>query len=423
MRRSLWFLFLCFMVTSAALADIAADEAAQKKEIDSVVTPVAGETKELFEKAKKYFADKDYKDCKDILAPLVAEHPMDSIIPQARLMLAKVQEDFEVSVAQLQEVAAEYEDQPEGMEAQKELADRYYLADKYEDAASAYKEFLDHYEKSPMAVEVHYWLGSSYLAAEQTELAIKEFEKVMDQGKQTNWAPKALLGMGNAYFKTQKFSDAENRYLRILDQYATYDELNLVYLKLGETYEMEKKWKQAFAAYQTLVSNYPKAIEVGEAQTRMAELLKTHPALQASVTIVPTPTVTVAVTATPALVPPFATVGVTPTVVETEEATPIEEAATPEEAEQEATVDQPVLKSTPYHVQIGVYSKKANLLLTEKGLRKAGYKYYVVTVNAADGTYVLYKLRTGHFATRTAAQKLANKLSKRIKEKAIVVED
>lgn len=425
MRRSLLFLFLCLMLASTVLADIAADEAVQKKEAQSVITPVVGETKELFDKAKKYFDDRDYKDCKDILLSLVAEHPMDNIIPQARLMLAKVQEDFDVSVAQLQEVAEEYDDLPEGMEAQKELADRYYLADKYEDAVSAYKEFLDRYQKSPMTVEVHYWLGSSYLAAEQPELAVKEYEKVLDKGKETTWAPKALLGMGNAYFKTQRFSDAESRYLRILDQYATYDEMNLVYLKLGETYEMEKKWKQAFAAYETLVSRYPKAIEVGEAQTRMTELAKIHPELQASITALPTPAATEAVMVIPTMMePPFATAEATPTGTLTEQPPPEEEAETAsEEPEQDATVDQPVLKSTPYHAQIGVYSKRANLVLTEKGLRKAGYKYYVITVKAADGSYVLYKLRTGHFTTRAAAQRLAHKLSKRIKEKVIVVQD
>jgi TolA-binding protein len=424
-------LFLSALLITLTTTVIFADPAPTPDPLDAVITPVTGETKELFEKAKKYFADKDYKDCKDVLGPLVAEHPMDSFIPQAKLMLAKVQDDFEISIAQLREVAEQYDDKPEGMQAQKELADRFYLADKYEDAADAYHEFLDKYEKDPMAVEVHYWLGSSYLAGDQTEKAIKEYEKVLDKGKQTNWAPKALLGMGNACFRAQKFSDAENRYLRILDQYALYDELNLVYLKLGETYEMEKKWKQAFAAYQTLVARFPKAIEVSEAQTRISELSKIHPELLASYTALPTPImVSVTPTATEIQTPTatisaesIAPVMATPTAIATAEPTRVVEAATPEEVEQEETVDQPVLKSTPFHVQVGVYSKQANLLLTEKGLRKAGYKYYVITAKAADGTYVLYKLRTGHFATRTAAQKLANRLAKRIKEKAIVVED
>jgi len=401
-----------------------ADPTPTPSELDKVITPVTGATKDLYEKAKKYFDEKNYKDCRDILTPLVAEHPMDSFIPQARLMLAKVQEDFEVSVAQLREVAEEYDDKPEGMQAQKELGDRFYLADKYDDAIDAYEEYLRNYEKSPYSVEVHYWLASSYSAAGRTQEAIKEYQKVLDNGKETAWAPKALLGMGNAYFSTQKFSDAEERYLRILDQYALYDELNLVYLKLGETYEMEKKWKQAFAAYQTLISRYPKSMEVSEAQPRIAELMKLHPELASSQTPVPSPTVLPTLTEIPTATvgkPPMAPTA-TVTIVPTATATAVVEAATPEQ-DQDVTVDQPVLKSTPFHVQVGVYSKKSNLELTEQGLRKAGYKYYVVTVQSVDSAFVLYKLRTGHFATRSAAQKLATKLSKRIKEKAIVVQD
>jgi TolA-binding protein len=389
-------------------------------ELSSVVTPVTAETKALFEKAKTLFDEKNYKDCKDILSSLVAEHPMDDFIPQARLILAKVQEDFDVSVAQLREVAEEYDDKPEGMEAQKELGDRFFLADKYEDAVDSYKEYLDHYEKSPMSVEVHYWLASSYAAAGKNEEAVKEFKQVMDKGRDTTWAPKALLGMGNTYFKMEKYSDAESRYLEILDKYALYDELNLVYLKLGETYELEKKWKQATAAYQTLINRYPKAIEVTEAQTRLNEIGKTHPELKLAVTVVPTPTAEAAATATAVSTPPFSFEKVTPTAVATIEE---EAAATPEEAEQEETVDQPVLKPTPFHVQLGVYTQKSNVTKIEKAIRKAGYKYYVVTVKRDESAFTIYKVRVGHFATRSAAQKVAVILSKRTKEKAIVVEE
>ncbi len=406
--------FVLLMLALFLSASVWADE------LSSVVTPVSGETKALFEKAKTYFNDKNYKDCKDILTPLVAQHPLDDFIPQAKLLLAKVQEDFEVSVAQLREVAEQYDDKPEGMQAQKELGDRFYLADKYEDAVDSYKEYLQKYEKSDMSVEVHYWLASSYSAAGQGKEAVEEYKKVLDKGRLTSWAPKALLGMGNDYFKMEKYSDAESQYLRILDKYALYDELNLVYLKLGETFELEKKWKQAYAAYQTLVSRFPKSIEVTEAQTRMAELEKVHAEVkplitagpQVSPTVTSTPAPTPLTTITPIVTPEVVTS--TPTVV-------AEVEPTPGEAEQEETVDQPVLKPTPFHVQVGVYTLKANVLKAEKAIRKAGYKSYVLTLQRDAST--VYKVRVGHFASRKAAQKVASILAKKTKEKAIVIEE
>jgi TolA-binding protein len=410
MKRFFFLMVATFLLAPAVWSD----------ELSSVITPVSGETKALFEKAKTYFNDKNYKDCKDILTPLVAEHPLDDFIPQAKLLLAKVQDDFEVSIAQLREVAEQYDDKPEGMQAQKELGDRFYLADKYEDAADAYKEYLEKYEKSDMAVEVHYWLASSYSAAGQGKEAVEEYKKVLDKGSLTSWAPKALLGMGNAYFKMEKYSDAESQYLRILDKYALYDELNLVYLKLGATFELEKKWKLAYAAYQTLISRFPKSIEVAEAQTRMAELEKVHAEVKPLVTVIPqtSPTMTATILPTPMtspMVTPEAMAG-TPTVIAKVE-------PTPEEGEQEETVDQPVLKPTPFHVQIGVYTLKANVLKAQKAVHKAGYKSYVITIKRDQDAYTVYKVRVGHFTTRQAAQKVASILAKKTKEKAIVIEE
>lgn len=407
------FIFVLFYSTARA------DEASSKPTADeasAVMTPVSGETKALFEKAKNLFNQKNYKDCKDILGPLVAEHPMDDFIPQARLLLAKVQEDFDVSVAQLREVAEQYDDKPEGMEAQKELGDRFYLADRYDDAADSYKEYLDRYEKSPLSVEVQYWLACSYSAAGKDKESIDEYKKVVDKGPLTAWAPKALLGMGNAYFKMEKFSDAENQYLRILDKYATYDELNLVYLKLGETFELEKKWKQAYATYGTLVSRFPKAMEVAEAQTRMTDLAKTWPEVQPVVTVLPSPTAT-----TVAVPTSLVTATTTATIVpETLTPTAVAVQTTPEEAEQEVA-DQPVLKMTPFHVQVGVYSQRVNVLKTEKAIQKAGYQYYVVKVKR--DAFTVYKVRVGNFANRSTAERIARILAKKTKEKAIVVEE
>jgi len=267
-----------------------------------------------------------------------------------------------------------------------------------------------------MAVEVQYWLACSYSAAGKDKESIDEYKKVVDKGEKTSWAPKALLGMGNAYFKIEKYSDAENQYLRILDKYATDDELNLVYLKLGETYELEKKWKQAYAAYQTLVNRFPKAMEVTEAQTRMTELEKVHAEVQPFITALPTPTVTATVVSAPlVLATTTATVApltVTPTAVTVQ--------TTPEEAEQEVA-DQPLLKVTPFHVQVGVYSQRANVLKTERAVQKAGYQYYVVKMKR--DAFTVYKVRVGNFSNRSAAEKTARILAKKTKEKAIVVEE
>lgn len=363
-------------------------------------TPAADDGQSLFDKAQKLFQEKNYKKAKDELNQVVAKYPMGDFIPKARLLLANLQEDFTVSTVQFRELATEYSTRPEGEEAQKDLGSRYYLADKYDDAADSYKEFLDHYPKSDSMPEVRYWYACSLLALDKNQEALDEYQKVLNDAPDSPWAPKALLGTGNAYFKMKKYQDAEKRYLKILDQYHFYDELNLVYLKLGQAYESEQKWKEAHAAYQTLIQQYPQAFEVSEARDRLQELEKEHADLpHAPEAQAPEPT------ATPVEAVSEPTVTPVPTEV-------IQEAASTNDS-----------ISQPFHVQVGVYSKKFYVDKAQQSVKKAGYKSYVVTVKTGDMAYPMYKVRVGNFADKASAQAFANELTRKLKEKAIVVED
>ena len=363
-------------------------------------TPVTDGGQSLFDKAQKLFQEKNYKQAKDSLNQLVAKYPMGDFIPKARLLLANLQEDFTVSTVQFRELATEYSTRPEGEEAQKDLGSRYYLADKYDEAADSYKEFLDHYPKSNSMPEVRYWYASSLLALDKDQEALDEYQKVLNNAPDSPWAPKALLGTGNAYFKMKKYQDAEKRYLKILDQYHFYDELNLVYLKLGQTYESEQKWKEAHAAYQTLIQQYPQAFEVSEARDRLQELEKQHADLpHAPEAQAPEPTAT-------------------PVVVAAE---PTETPVPTETVEETAPTTDAISK--PFHVQVGVYSKKLNVEKTRKAIQKAGYTSYVVTAKQEGVPYTYYKVRVGNYADRATAEKVAKELARKTKEKAIVVED
>ncbi len=367
----------------------------------SAATPE--DSRSLFEKAQKLFDQKNYKESKDILNQLVAKHPMDDFIPKARLLLANLQEDFNVSIAQFKDLAAEYNEKPEGEEAQNDLGARYYLADKYKDAAESYKEFIDTYPKSGSLPEVHYWYASSLLALDRNQEAVEQFKKVLNDAKDSPWAPKSLLGMGTAYFKMKKYSDARDQYLRILDEYHLYDELNLVYLKLGQTYEVEKKWKEAHAAYQTLIQQYPKSFEVEEARERLRDLENQHAELPRSPEaeeLAPTPT------------PAAASVEPTPT-LEAAESVP-----TPDSEDARVSAI-----SKPFHVQVGVYSKQSNVDKTRKLIKKAGYSSYIVTAKQEGVPYTYYKVRVGYFSDRSSAEKVAKELSRKTREKAIVIED
>ncbi|HVM33655.1 MAG TPA: tetratricopeptide repeat protein, partial [bacterium] len=171
-------------------------------------TPSADSPQALFDKAKGLFDAKHYQEARDSLGQLVAKYPTENFVPRARLLLANLEEDFNSATARFQMLAAEYEGSPEGAEAQKDLADRYYLADKYGEAARAYRDYIDQYPKSPELPEARYWLGSSFMALDQDDSAVEQFQKILDESKDSPWAPKSRLALGAIYFKQGRYDQA-----------------------------------------------------------------------------------------------------------------------------------------------------------------------------------------------------------------------
>jgi TolA-binding protein len=382
----------------------------------------------LFDKAQKLFDEKHYQEARISLSELVAQHPMESFVPRAELLLANLEEDFSAATARFQMLASEYEGSPEGAEAQKDLADRYYLADKYDEAAESYQDYIEQYPKSPNLPEIRYWLASAYLAQDQNDKAIEQFQKVLNDSKDSPWASKCRVGLGNAYFKKGRYDQAEQQYLKILQDDPAYDELNLVYFKLGQTFELEKKDHQAYAAYQTLLDRYPKALEVSAAQGRLTALAKVHPDYAAAAEgQEPSPTPALAA---PTPVTPVSTAPVSST--PTPGSTPTQAAMNAQPAPTQAPSEAPAAKveavatetpALPFHVQIGVFTQKVYVTKAEKSLKKLGYETFVVSAKNDSSPYTYYKVRVGQYATRSEAEKTAKKLSSSLKQQVLVVED
>ncbi len=365
----------------------------------------------LFAKAQGYFNQKNYDQARDALTHFVAEHPLDQMIPQAKLLLARMEEDFSASTQEFAKLSKEYADKPEGAEAQKDLGARYYLADKYGDAAQTYEEFLKTHPDSSSAPEARYWYACSLFSLEKYKEASEQFEKVTSDSPDSPWAPKSLLGLGNTYVKLNDYPKAEKQYLTVMDRYPLFPEMNLVYYRLGRVYELEGKGVQAHAAYANLIDKFPHALEAEDAQQRMAALELQNPSLT-PVAAAPAPT---AVTEASSIQTPSST-----------ETTTVAENPTPTEiftTEEEAQSDERVSAATPFHIQVGVYGRTRFMALTLKTLEKAGYKPKVLKVKTEDMAYPLYKVRVGDYPDHETAQEVAKILAKKTRLKTFIVED
>jgi len=370
-------------------------------------TPGSGEdAQSLFAKAKDYFNQKNYDQAREDFSRFVAEHPMDQMIPQAKLLLARMEQDFNASTKEFAQLAQEYADKPEGAEAQKDLGARFYLADKYGDAALTYGEFLKTHPQSASAPEARYWYACSLYSLDKCQEAVTEFAEVAEDSPESPWAPKALLAEGNTYVKLNLYSLAEKQYLRVMERYPLFSEMNLVYYRLGRVYELEGKTVQAHAAYTNLLAQYPRALEAEDAGQRMTALEKINPSLTPIVQI-PAPTPTENLAAVP---------GNTPVPAET----PDSDISTTETAS-EATAQ--TNAANPFHVQIGVYSNKKFMAATLKKFQRAGYHLKVLKMKTEDMAYPLYKVRMGNFPDHASALKASQAFTKKTRIKTFVVED
>jgi len=355
---------------------------------------------ELFRRAQDAFREKRYKDSRDLLLVLVARQPLQEIAPKARLMLASLEQDFQSSLDKFRLLATEFAGKPEGEEALLSMGNRYYAADRYDDAAGVYREFLDRYPKSPLSPEVRFFLSSSLSAQGKDEEAVKHFEKVVASAPDSVWAPKSLLGIGTAELKRKQSDRARKTFLRILDQYPLYEESNLVYYRLAQAYEELKKPREAHAAYATLVSRYPKALEAEGAKARMKEMEASNPALRPAEE---------AAEGAPGEEP----ADVTPPVVT------VKEVPTPLPA---SSTDRIAL-SKPFKVQVGVFTRRENAVKLRDQCREAGYAVSLAMSQAADMPYPYYKVRIGSYTDRESARKAAAAISKKLGQPAVVVED
>jgi tol-pal system protein YbgF len=378
----------------------------------AVSTAPNGDAQSLFAKAQGYFNQKNYDQARTALSHFVAEHPLDQMIPQAKLLLARMEEDFTASTQQFAQLAKDYADKPEGAEAQKDLGARYYLADKYSEAAQTYEDFLKTHPESSSAPEARYWYACSLFSLEHYQMAVTQFAQVADKTPESPWAPKSLLGLGNTYVKLNLDAQAEKQYLLVLDRYPLFTEMNLVYYRLGRVYELEGKNAQAHAAYASLVGQFPRALETEDALQRMQAMERLDPSLTpVAAAAVPTPTVpSQANEETPAASGSMTLAGVS---------TPVESSTTEEDAQSDETES----AATPFHIQVGVYSRTKFMTLTLKTLEKAGYKPKILKVKTEDMAYALYKVRVGDYPDRASAQKAAKALTKKTRLTTFVVED
>ncbi len=176
--------------------------------------------------------------------------------------------------------------------AELKIAEAYYLAERYVEAATAYEDFLKQHPEHPRTPDVLYQLGLSYyqqiLSADRdqsaTRNALATFEILREkfpQDRRTEEVGALIrrcrdqlaeheLYVGRFYFRTENYAAAVNRLERLFATYPNFFDRDEAYYYLGRAYLEIGQRDQAVATFNTLFREFPKSEYILKAQKIVA---------------------------------------------------------------------------------------------------------------------------------------------------------
>jgi outer membrane protein assembly factor BamD len=170
--------------------------------------------------------------------------------------------------------------------AELKIAETYFLAEQYIEAAAAYEAFLKNHPDHPKVKEVLFQLGLSYLrqmnAKDQdqtvTRQALAAFQTLQQRFPEKPGKPDPQLQeakvyidrclnqlaaheveVGRYYLKVEKYNAAINRLEGVFKKYPNYYDRAEAYYLLGQAYLLAGEKAKASEAFNTLFNQFPQS--------------------------------------------------------------------------------------------------------------------------------------------------------------------
>jgi len=165
--------------------------------------------------------------------------------------------------------------------AELKIAESYFLAEQYLEAAAAYEAFLKNHPEHPKVPDVLFQLGLSYLrqmnAKDQdqtvTRQALAAFEtmrqrfprdpRMEDVGVYIDRCLNQLAAheveVGRYYLKTEKYNAAIHRLEGVFKKYPNYYDRDEAYYLLGQAYLLAGEKAKANEAFNNLFNQFPQS--------------------------------------------------------------------------------------------------------------------------------------------------------------------
>ncbi len=200
---------------------------------------------------------------------------------------------YDDAIASWEKVRDTYYSPELNMLAELKIAEAYFFAGRYDDAATAYADFLEQHPNDPRTAEILYRLGISHyrqiLAADRdqttTQKAISVFQELLQRFPKDRSAEEVgyliqrcrnrlaehEVYVGRFYLRTEAYQPSINRLESVLATFPNYYYRDAAYFYLGQAYLKIGELDKSKAAFNKLFEEFPGSEFIIEAQEILAK--------------------------------------------------------------------------------------------------------------------------------------------------------
>lgn len=220
--------------------------------------------KELFNKANNAFANREFKEARQLFKKYLALYPAgeDAAFAEYNIAESLYQEsEFQQAVPIYEKVVSSYKDKEIAMDAQNRVGDCYQKLQDGEKARESYQKVVKDYPNTRQAEYAAYSLKWLRIAEEKEKVKkvgqVKPAEevKLKEKKPEEKVSKEAQLKLARDLFEVKKYKEARSEFDKFLKSYPRDEFSSYAQLKLAETYYYEDDYENAVKEYEKL-KNY-----------------------------------------------------------------------------------------------------------------------------------------------------------------------
>jgi tol-pal system protein YbgF len=104
-----------------------------------------------------------------------------------------------------------------------EAAYSLYKAEKYQNAAAAFRNFLNNYPQSVHEANVHYWMGNAFFLEKECKSSISSYQSLIGKYPDHPRVPEAMLNIANCQLSLKSKTAAKKTLKQIISQFPGSD--------------------------------------------------------------------------------------------------------------------------------------------------------------------------------------------------------